>query len=261
MPLHIHEFTLDLTNKQLIEKDGSKVVNEKSSFKRDHVGKYFEYKYYMNLSQTDCRMSLEAFSAKGKTRRMLLQHSISAFEVESTELQDEQRFAKQLSQRTIADEASGEIFEAGPISVGTRSLQARGSERLSPPPQRRSSQRNQKNGRSIHDSPLVPVIDESEDSMRTTNGALGSQYDLRNVATAVMQEVDQEGDRSLSEDQEAPSRKWSRGAGVTGGDFGESFTGNAFEWPMDSQRVRQTSLARSQSQILLNIRYSDFLGP
>jgi hypothetical protein len=203
-----------------MEKDGSKVVMKNALFKHDRVGKFFEYKYYMNLSQTDCRMSLEAFSAKGRTRRMLLQHSISAFEVESTELQDEQRFAKQLSQRAIIDEASGETFESGPISIGTRSLQVRESERISPPPQRRSSQRNQKNGRSIYDAPIVPVIEENEDSIHTTNGALGSQYDLRNVATAVMQEVDQEGDRYLSEDQEGPDRKRSRGAEATDGDFG-----------------------------------------
>jgi hypothetical protein len=232
VPLHIHEFTLDLTNKQLIQKDGSEIVMKDAPFKRDRVGKYFEYKYYMNLSQTDCRMSLEAFSAKGRTRRMLLQHSITAFEVESTELQDEHRFAKQLSQRAIDNEASGEIFEAGPISVGTTSLQARDSERLSPPPQRRSSQRNQKNGGSIHNSPVVPVTEENEDSMRTNNGVLGSQYDLRNVATAVMQEVDQERDRYLSKDQEGPSRKQLRGVDVTGGDFGSPsmLTSSSGQW-------------------------------
>jgi len=35
---------LDLTEKQLTEKDGSTVVMKNASFKRDHVTKYFEYK-------------------------------------------------------------------------------------------------------------------------------------------------------------------------------------------------------------------------
>ncbi len=61
----------------------------------------------MNMSQTDCRVSIEAFSANGKTRRMLLQYSIPAFEVESAELQDEHRFNEQLSEGKEPDYSYG----------------------------------------------------------------------------------------------------------------------------------------------------------
>jgi hypothetical protein len=122
VPLNVHEFALDLTDKPVIQKDGSEVAMKNSSFKRDHSGKYFEYKYYLNLSQTDCRMSLEAFTANGKTRRMLLQYSISAFEVESAELQDEHRFIEQLFLGIGADTNVGKYLEVGPDAVGTRSM-------------------------------------------------------------------------------------------------------------------------------------------
>jgi hypothetical protein len=243
VPLNIHEFTLDLTEKQLTEKDGSTVVMKNASFKRDHGSKYFEYKYYMNLSQTDCRMSLEAFSATGRTRRMLLQHSISAFEAESTELQDEHRFAEQLSQRTIADRTSRENFETCPSSVGTN------SERPSPPPQR-SSRRKYKKGQYINDVPVVPVTSENlfqqtqqvdteippvldnarqfathgsercpdEESLHTTNNAPGSLSDLQNFATAAIREVNQTVDRFLCEDQEIRSPTRVRAADATGAD-------------------------------------------
>lgn len=247
MPLNIHEFTLDLSDKPLMEKDGSKVVMKNSSFKHDRFGKYFEYKYYMNLSQTDCRISLEAFSAKGRTRRMLLQHSISAFEVKSAELQDEQRFAEQLLQRAIANEASGESIDAGPSSVGSRFLQIRDSDCLSPASRGRSSRRNQKKGRSINGFPIAPVTEENlcqqsrhndtsipsvfnnaglfarndmerpdEDSLQATGSAIGSQSDLWDVAMAAMQEINQRMDRSSSEAQEAPTPKRARRADTTG---------------------------------------------
>jgi hypothetical protein len=215
VPLHIHEFTLDLTDKPLIQKDGSEVAMKNSLFKRDHSGKYFEYKYYMNLSQTDCRMSLEAFSANGMTRRMLLQYSVSAFEVESAELQDEHRFVEQLSRRVEAETSFGKYLEAGPDDIGTRSPRVGNAAHLPSPPIARSLRTYENDSRSINDFALGlvtegniykqsrqnnfltpallnnarPFIEESDErpherSLDATNGVLDSQPDLLNVTMA-----------------------------------------------------------------------------
>ena len=46
---------------------------------------------------------------------MLLQHSISTFEAESTELQNEHRYAEQLSQRAMADTTSRRSLRHAPV--------------------------------------------------------------------------------------------------------------------------------------------------
>lgn len=215
MPLNIHEFKLDLTDKSIIQQDGSEVAMKRATFKRDHAGRYFEYKYYMNLSQTDCRMSIEAFSANGRTRRMLLQYSISAFEVESAELQDEHRFVEKLSLCAGSNKTFGETLEAGPTAVRTRTRGVRNAERLPSPANVRGLRSNEKGSLSNKELTLAPVTEEGvyqpsrqnnfsavsllsnarplaektsecphEGPLPTTYGVINSRPDLLNVAMA-----------------------------------------------------------------------------
>jgi len=215
VPLNIHEFKLDLTDKSIIQQDGLEVAMKRASFKRDHAGRYFEYKYYMNLSQTDCRMSIEAFSANGRTRRMLLQYSITAFEVESAELQDEHRFVEKLSQCAGSNKTFGETLEAGPTAVGTRTLRVRNAEHLPSPANVRGLRSNEKESLPNKELTLASVTEEGvyqpsrqnnfsavsllsnarpltektseythEDSLPTTYGVINSRPDLPNVAMA-----------------------------------------------------------------------------
>jgi hypothetical protein len=132
-----------------------------SLFKRNHDGKYFEYKYYMNISQTDCRMSLEAFSATGKTRRMLLQYSIAAFEVESAELQDEHRFVEQHSPGARAQKGQPQSPNTGPDGVRTRSPLLENAGHRPSPSNFRSLQTSENYSRPVIGLPFGAVTDTS----------------------------------------------------------------------------------------------------
>ena len=261
MPLNIHEFTLDLTNKPLIKKNGSEIAMKDASFKRNHDGKYFEYKYYMNLSQTDCRISLEAFSANGRTRVMLLQYSISAFEVESAELQDEHRYVEQLSQRGRADKVLEQNATADPNNVGTgRPPRVRDTQSLPLSTSSRSAQRNRLGSQSRDNSAISPisegsichqsrqnsfsspslisnagVITETDKEcpykgfMHAANGDPDPDSEIWDLTIAAMQNVNQQPDRSPLDNQEAPIPKRARRAGSTlrnSGNFSLAMTSN-----------------------------------
>jgi hypothetical protein len=163
-----------LTDKPVIQEDGSEVAMKNSLFKRNHAGKYFEYKYYMNLSQTDCRMSLEAFSATGRTRRMLLQYSISAFEVESAELQDEYRFAEQLSRSTGADERQSKCLDTSPDPITPRSLRFGNSDDHTSAPNTRSLRTKESHCRSIVDFAFGTLTEDNICQQSRPNGLLNS---------------------------------------------------------------------------------------
>lgn len=195
MPLSVREFTLNLTDKPITKKDGSKVALKDAILKRDSDGKYIGYKYYLNLSQTDCRLSLEVFCANGKTRRMLLQYSISAFEVESTELQDEQHFAEQLSQtvRTYKPFVDGNV--AGHSVVGTRrSLADRDSRCLPPTPYSRSLRKNRGESQSVDDPAVGPTSGENLCDQSRPN-SIRSPSLLRNAGA-----ITEKGNEALQED-------------------------------------------------------------
>ena len=141
-----------------------------SLFKRNHAGKYFEYKYYMNLSQTDCRMSLEAFSATGKTRRMLLQYSISAFEVESAELQDEHQFAEQLSRGTGADERQSKCLDTSSDPIIPRSQRIGNADDHTSAPNARCLRTKESHCQSIVDFAFGALIEDNICQQSRSNG-------------------------------------------------------------------------------------------
>jgi hypothetical protein len=203
--LNIRDFKLDLTYRLLENKVGSKVVMKDATLKRDSIGKYFEYKYYLNLSQTDCRMSLQVFSSTGKTGKMLLQYSISAFEVESTELQDEQWFAEQLSQTQSARKISEQSGAGGHITTRARkSLRVRDINSLSSRRVFRLTPRNERESLPTQDLSVGLTAEEDLHQPRQTaniSSPVFSNAEAISVDSGVLQENPPRANSDVTDDE------------------------------------------------------------
>jgi len=184
-----NEFRLDLSSLQLRENNRAEIMLANSLLKRDSPGRFYEYKYFLHLSQTDCRLSIQVFSKRGKSQRVLLQQSISAFDVGSAELEGEYQYVENNRSNNVPDED----LEANVSHAGTND-----SEELPLPPKTNESRRKGHKHLSIFDVPLTTTT-ESE--------GLNSPPGLENVASAVMQEVNNSQEAISAEDSDTSRTK------------------------------------------------------